>query len=97
MRDPLTAFGFILPLLVYYLILIVNSTEIIPKEFRHSNIYNGVLLLILGSVLIIGLNNIAKAAMSGFTIQFEHHLIVVGAITLAILALAATKIFKKTY
>ena len=88
--------GFILPLLVYYLIIIVNSAEVIPDKFRHPHIYNGLLLLILGSVLMMGLNNIAKAIISGFSIEFEHHLFVIITITLIILVFAGNKIFSRS-
>lgn len=86
--------GFILPLLVYYLIVIVNSAEIIPKKFRHHTSYNVVLLVILGSVLMMGLTNVAKAVMSGFSIEVEHSLLYGGAITVVTLGLASINIFK---
>ena len=86
--------GFILPLLVYYLIIIVNSPSIIPAGFRHPKIYNVVLLLILGSVLLMGLNNIAKAIMSGFLIEFDHYLTIIVAPTIAVLIFASVRIFK---
>ncbi len=86
--------GFILPLLVYYLIVIVNSEEIIPKKFRHHTSYNVVLLVILGSVLMMGLTNVAKAVMSGFSIEVEHSLLYSGAITVVTLGLASINIFK---
>lgn len=85
--------GFILPLLVYYLIIIVNSPSIIPIGFRHPKIYNVVLLLILGSVLLMGLNNIAKAIITGFAVQFDQYLLVMIGITLAVMALVSIKIF----
>ncbi len=88
--------GFILPLLVFYLIIIVNSKEIIPENFRHPKIYNGVLLIILGTVLMMGLNNIVKTIVSAFSIEFEHHLIFISGITLVILGLATVRIFRPT-
>ncbi len=88
--------GFILPLLVYYLIVIVNSEEIIPKKFRHHASYNMVLLVILGSVLMMGLTNVAKAVTSGFSIEWGYSLIYCGAITVVTLGLASLNIFKTT-
>ncbi len=88
--------GFILPLLVYYLIIIVNSQEIIPEGFRHPKMYNVVLLFILGSVLLMGLNNIAKTIISTFAIEFENYFIIIVGTTIAVLVLAVINIYKKT-
>jgi Mn2+/Fe2+ NRAMP family transporter len=53
--------GLILPLLVVFLVIIINDSNIIPAEHRHRSWYNVVLLSILFVVLVIGLNQMDKA------------------------------------
>jgi Mn2+/Fe2+ NRAMP family transporter len=64
--------GLILPLVTAYLIIVVNDRNLIPIEYRHSGYYNIVLLVILGSVLLIGLNNVDRAISSAFDIMATH-------------------------
>lgn len=56
--------GLILPLLVALLILLSNHKELLSAEHRHGWLYNVVLLLILGSVMLIGFNQVDKAFIS---------------------------------
>lgn len=73
--------GFILPLLTYFLILIVNDQKVVPKIHQHANWYNLLLLAILGITLLIGLNNVDKAIVNGFNLEVKDHFIAVLVIT----------------
>jgi len=64
--------GLILPLITGFLILIVNNRNLIPENARHAGWYNVILLLILGSVLLIGLNNIDKTFVTVFELSSNH-------------------------
>jgi len=64
--------GLILPLITGFLILIVNDRNLIPENARHAGWYNVILLLILGSVLLIGLNNIDKTFVTVFELSSNH-------------------------
>jgi hypothetical protein len=68
--------GLILPLITAFLILIVNDHKLMPKADRHPGWYNFILLLILGSVLLIGLNNVDKAFVNAFHSAGSHFNIV---------------------
>jgi Mn2+/Fe2+ NRAMP family transporter len=69
--------GFILPLLTYFLILIVNDQKVVPKIHQHAQWYNLVLLAILGITLLIGLNNVDKAIVNGFKLEVKDHFVAV--------------------
>lgn len=64
--------GLILPLITGFLILIVNDRNLVPENARHAGWYNIILLLILGSVLLIGLNNIDKAIVTALQLTSSH-------------------------
>jgi manganese transport protein len=64
--------GLILPLITGFLILVVNDHVLIPESGRHAGWYNIVLLLILGCVLLIGLNNVDKAMVSALQMKSTH-------------------------
>jgi Mn2+/Fe2+ NRAMP family transporter len=67
--------GLILPLITLFLILIVNDPKIVPKQFQHSAGYNFILLLILGFVIFIGLNNVDKSISGFLKLEGQHFLI----------------------
>jgi Mn2+/Fe2+ NRAMP family transporter len=75
--------GLILPLITAFLILIVNDRQLMPVSGRHSGWYNVVLLFILGSVLLIGLNNVDKTIVSTFQLASAHTNVVLAISTLA--------------
>jgi manganese transport protein len=77
--------GFVLPLLTYFLILLINDKQLIGKAYRHAVWYDGVLIAIFGITLLIGLNNVDKAIVNGFALQHDHF---VGVVMLTILAMA---------
>jgi Mn2+/Fe2+ NRAMP family transporter len=64
--------GLILPLITGFLILIVNDRNLMPQNARHAGWYNIILLLILGSVLLIGLNNVDKTFVTVFELSSNH-------------------------
>lgn len=66
--------GLILPFLVIFLILVINDEDIIPAAYRHGLFYNIVLLIMLGIVVLISLNNIDKVATSALALSSEGHL-----------------------
>jgi manganese transport protein len=83
--------GFVLPLLTYFLIRMVNDKRLIKPEFQHPAWYNGVLLLIFGTTALIGINNIDKAVSDAF--KLKPHFEVVVAITIALLVGVAVQLF----
>jgi manganese transport protein len=68
--------GFVLPLLAYFLILIINDTKVIPSVFRHAIWFDCMLICIFGATLLIGLNNVDKAITTGFHLEANHFEIV---------------------
>jgi Mn2+/Fe2+ NRAMP family transporter len=85
--------GLILPLITYFLIIMVNDSIIVPSQHRHAAWYNLVLLAILGTTLIIGFNNVDKAITSAL-IQTDNHFKVVVIISLLIVLTTAVQLFR---
>lgn len=56
--------GMVLPLLVALLIVVVNQRSVMAAPHLPGLLYNLLLLLMLGSVLLIGLNQVEKALIS---------------------------------
>jgi len=81
--------GFVLPLLTYFLILLVNDTSVIPRAFRHAVWYDFLLIGIFGATLLIGLNNVDKAITSGFNLTKSHFEIVLILTFVALLLVVA--------
>src|SRR5688572_29926654 len=87
--------GLILPLLVIFLILVVNDVKLIPAEFRHGFLYNVLLLIVLGAVTLISLNNVDKALISAFEISHSGHLTIVLILSSAIVLAVGSMIYWK--
>ena len=87
--------GLILPLLVIFLILVINDIKLIPAEFRHGHLYNVLLLVVLGAVTLISLNNVDKALISAFRINPSGHLTIVLILAAAIVLVVAGMIYWK--
>ena len=87
--------GLILPLLVIFLILVINDYRLIPVKFRHGHLYNVALLLVLGAVTLISLNNVDKALISAFGINHSGHLMVVFILAAGTMLLLGTVIYWK--
>jgi len=86
--------GLILPLLTYFLILIVNDSKVVPAQHRHSAWYDLVLLAILGTTLIIGFNNVDKAIISAFALTSENHFKIILVVTSAIVLATAVQLIR---
>lgn len=80
--------GLVLPLLTAFLIMLINDPKIIPAEHRPSPYYNGLLLVIFSSVLIMGLHSIDKSVSSWFGLAQGHYSLMVAATGLTTLYLA---------
>jgi len=79
--------GLVLPLLAYFLILLVNDTKVIPPEYRHAIWYDLLLVGIFGTTLLIGLNNVDKALTTGFQLEASHFELVIVTTVITLLAL----------
>jgi Mn2+/Fe2+ NRAMP family transporter len=86
--------GLILPLLTVVLVLLVNDSSLIPKEYRHSFFYNIVLLVILGVVLLIGLSSVDKALLTTRG-SGKAHFEVILSVTLLVVMYVAWIVFAK--
>ncbi|NOT74739.1 MAG: divalent metal cation transporter [Cyclobacteriaceae bacterium] len=84
--------GLVLPLLTAYLILLINDPAIVPSEHRPSPFYNVVLLIIFGSVLLMGLNNIDKS-VSSWVAMPTGHIMLISTISIALTGYLALKLF----
>lgn len=79
--------GFVLPLLAYFLIMMVNDYRLIKSEHQHAIWYNAVLLLIFGTTALIGVNNIDKAISDFFSLTPHPQLVVVTTIAVLIMVI----------
>ena len=79
--------GFVLPLLAYFLIMMVNDNRLIKSEHQHAIWYNAVLLLIFGTTALIGVNNIDKAISDFFSLTPHPQLVVVTTIAVLIMVI----------
>jgi manganese transport protein len=84
--------GFVLPLLTYFLIRMVNDSGLMKPEFQHAAWYNSVLLLIFGTTALIGINNIDKAISDAFKVTSHFESVVV--LTIALLVVVAVQLFR---
>jgi manganese transport protein len=86
--------GLILPLLTVVLVLLVNDSSLISKDYRHSHFYNIVLLLILGVVLLIGLSSVDKALLTTLG-SGKAHFEVILSVTLLVVMYVGWIVFGK--
>jgi Mn2+/Fe2+ NRAMP family transporter len=86
--------GLILPLITYFLILLVNDSKIVSTQHRHAAWYDLVLLAILGTTLVIGFNNVDKAIISAFALSLDNHFKIIGVITSAIVAATVLQLIR---
>jgi len=84
--------GFVLPLLAYFLIIMVNDNRLIKSEHQHALWYNAVLLLIFGTTALIGINNVDKAISVFFSLTPHPQLVV--ATTVAVLIVVIIQLLK---
>ncbi|MDL5050923.1 Nramp family divalent metal transporter [Oscillatoria amoena NRMC-F 0135] len=64
--------GLILPLLVALLVFLINRKALITETYRQGWLANGILLLIFGSVVLIGLNQVEKTLISAGWLETTH-------------------------
>ncbi len=86
--------GLILPLLTYFLILIVNDSKVVATQHRHAAWYDLVLLAILGTTLMIGFNNVDKSITSAFALTSGNHFKIIRIITTAIVLATAVQLIR---
>jgi hypothetical protein len=86
--------GLILPLLTYFLILIVNDSKVVATQHRHAAWYDLVLLAILGTTLVIGFNNVDKAITSAFALTSGNHFKIIWMITSVIVLATAVQLLR---
>lgn len=84
--------GFVLPLLAYFLIMMVNDNRLVKPEHQHAVWYNAVLLLIFGITALIGINNIDKAINDFFLLTPHPQLVV--ATTVVVLIVVIIQLLK---
>lgn len=87
--------GLILPLLVIFLILVINDPHIVPSSFQHGLVYNVLLMIVLGSVTLISLNNVDKALISAFHLSSTGHFMMVIMAAIITVAVVGKMIFSK--
>lgn len=75
--------GLVLPLLTAYLILLLNDPDVTPAGHRPSVLYNGLLVFIFASVLVMGLHSIDKSISAWLALP-QGHLEWIAGITLLI-------------
>ncbi len=85
--------GLILPLLTYFLILLVNDSKVVATQYRHSVWYDLVLLAILGTTLVIGFNNVDKAIISAFSLTSASHFKIIWIFTSTIVLATAAQLY----
>ncbi|MCK6616432.1 MAG: Nramp family divalent metal transporter [Cyclobacteriaceae bacterium] len=56
--------GLILPLLVALLVFLVNSKALIQENYRQRFVANFILLLVFGSIVLVGLNQVEKVLIT---------------------------------
>lgn len=84
--------GFVLPLLAYFLIMMVNDRQLVKPAHQHALWYNGILLLIFGTTALIGINNIDKAISDFFLLKPHPQLVI--ATTLVVLIVVIIQLLK---
>lgn len=86
--------GLVLPLLTAFLILLVNDKSLIPPTYRPSLFYNGILLLIFATVLMMGIHSIDASVTSWLGLARIAYPIKVG-VTLVITLYLGFVLFRK--
>jgi Mn2+/Fe2+ NRAMP family transporter len=64
--------GLILPLLVALLVFLSNQTSLITSKYQQGWIFNSILLIIFGSVLLIGFNQVEKVLLASGLLSTSH-------------------------
>jgi len=86
--------GLLLPLLTYFLILVVNDHIVVPKDHHPSPLYNGALLIILFVTTLIGLNNLDVAISKWFSLASQSHFTLEFILTAVITIMAGIQLWR---
>lgn len=86
--------GLILPLITYFLIMIINDSKVVAAQFRHSAWYDLIVLGILATTLLIGLNNVDKAIINAFDLTAGDHFEIIVIVTLAIVLMSGIQLVR---
>jgi Mn2+/Fe2+ NRAMP family transporter len=86
--------GLILPLITYFLIIIINDRDVVSTQFRHGAWYDLVLLGILATALMIGLSNVDKAIINAFNLSSGDHFEIIVIVTLAIVLVSGIQLLR---
>ncbi len=85
--------GLILPFIAYFLLVIVTDQKIIPAPFGHPKAYSVILLIVLGGVLLISLNNVDKSVSTA--LGLAPHLGVVFTLSALLTLVTGVQVFRK--
>jgi len=79
--------GIILPVIAVILFLLINNNDVLPVKHQNGTIYNLFTGLIVYVSILIGLNNLARAASSaaGYTIAGQQTIFIISVIIFALL------------
>jgi len=88
--------GLILPLLVALLIGIVNQQTVIPAHLLPGPVYNLLLLFMLGSVMLIGLNQVQKTLVAAGLLAGNGMMWMAGISAVAVVAVGV-RVFSKRH
>jgi Mn2+/Fe2+ NRAMP family transporter len=88
--------GLILPLLVALLIGIVNQRTVIPAHLLPGPVYNLLLLFMLGSVMLIGLNQVQKTLVAAGLLAGNGMMWMAGISAVAVVAVGV-RVFSKRH
>lgn len=85
--------GLILPLLVALLVFLVNSKALIQENYRQSWATNAILLVVFGSIVLVGLNQVEKVFVTlGLLETTQTHILALFSVMLvAVVGIRAMK------
>jgi manganese transport protein len=86
--------GLILPLITYFLIIMINDSRVVATSFRHRAWYDVVLLGILATTLVIGLSNVDKAIINALDLAADNHFVAILAITMVVVMAAGFQLLQ---
>ncbi len=89
--------GFLLPIVVVFLLLVVNDETLLPKDYLNNTFSNLILLLLVGLSSFLGFQNVLKASSTGIGQVIDPFLLIsVSSLLALVLTLILTwEIFKK--
>ncbi|MFK8009139.1 MAG: Nramp family divalent metal transporter [Saprospiraceae bacterium] len=88
--------GILLPIVAIFLILAVNDSSLIPKEYLNSNLSNLIMILLVAVSCFLGINNIFSAlgeTIEAFKMSSEIQFSLVSTLALLVMCWLVFKIF----